>query len=79
MKKLIDITNCRFGKWTVLYKFNNPNKQDKRTLWTCRCDCGTIRNVDSYRIRSGGSKSCGCSKDGHSKTRLYSIWIGIKD
>ena len=79
MPKLIDITNCRFGKWTVLHKFNNPNKQDKRSLWTCRCDCGPIRNIDSFTLRSGGSKSCGCSKDGHSKTRLYSIWIGIKD
>ena len=77
--KLIDLSNQRFGKWTVLYKFDNPNKHDKRTLWTCKCDCGTIRNIESYTLRSGSSKSCGCSKDGHSKTRLYSIWIGIKD
>lgn len=77
--KLIDLSNQRFGKWTVLHKFDNPNKQDKRTLWTCKCDCGTIRNIESYTLRSGSSKSCGCSKDGHSKTRLYSIWIGIKD
>ena len=77
--KLIDLSNQRFGKWIVLHKFDNPNKRDKRTLWTCKCDCGTIRNIDSYTLRSGSSKSCGCSKDGHSKTRLYSIWIGIKD
>ena len=77
--KLLDLSNQRFGKWTVLHRFDNPNKHDKRTLWTCRCECGNIRNIDSYTLRSGSSKSCGCSKDGRSKTRLYSIWIGIKD
>ena len=77
--KLLDLSNQRFGKWTVLHRFYNPNKHDKRTLWTCKCDCGTIRNIESHTLRSGSSKSCGCSRDGHSKTRLYSIWIGIKD
>ena len=78
-KRLIDLSNQRFCKWNVLCKFDNPNKHDKRTLWTCKCDCGTIRNIDGYTHRSGSSKSCGCSKDGHSKTRLYSIWICMKD
>lgn len=79
MAGLIDLTNKRFGKWTVLYRFNNPNRHDKRTLWTCQCECGNIKNIDGYTLRTGQSSSCGCSKDGHSKTRLYSIWIGIKD
>ena len=79
MGKLIDLTNKKFGKWTVLKKFNNPNKHDKRNLWTCQCECGCIKNIDSYVLRTNRSTSCGCSKDGHSKTRLYSIWIGIKD
>lgn len=79
MARLIDLTNKRFGKWTVLYRFNNPNRHDKRTLWTCQCECGNIKNIDGYTLRTGQSLSCGCSKDGHSKTRLYSIWIGIKD
>ena len=51
--KLIDLSNQRFGKWTVLHKFDNPNKHDKRTLWTCKCDCGTIRNIESYTLRRG--------------------------
>lgn len=79
MAKLIDLTNKRFGKWTVLHRFNNHNRHDKRTLWTCQCECGNIKNIDGYTLRTGQSLSCGCSKDGHSKTRLYSIWIGIKD
>ena len=79
MAKLIDLTNLRFGKWTVSHRFNSKNKRDERTLWTCKCECGTIRNIDSLALRSGRTKSCGCSKDGHSKTRLYSIWCGIKD
>ena len=79
MAGLIDLTNKRFGKWIVIHRYDNPNKEDERTLWTCRCDCGTIRNIESLTLRSGKSKSCGCSKDGHSKTRLYSIWCGIRD
>lgn len=79
MAKLIDLTNQRFCKWTVLHRFNSQNKHDERTLWTCKCECGTIRDIDSLALRSGRTKSCGCSKDGHSKTRLYSIWCGIKD
>ena len=54
--KLIDLSNQRFGKWTVLHRFDNPNKHDKRTLWTCKCECGNIRNIDSYTLRSGSSK-----------------------
>ena len=49
--RLIDLSNQRFGKWTVLHKYDNPNKNDKRTLWTCKCDCGNIRNIDDYRRR----------------------------
>lgn len=79
MGKLIDLTGCKFGKWIVLNKYNKINSKDKRTLWTCKCQCGNIKNIDGYTLRRGTSSSCGCSKDGHSKTRLYSIWIGIKD
>ena len=30
------------------------------TYWTCRCSCGTIRNVAGYSLKSGDSRSCGC-------------------
>lgn len=79
MGKLIDLSGQKIGKWTILHKYNKTNTKDKRTLWTCQCECGNIKNIDGYTLRKGKSLSCGCSKDGHSKDRLYSIWIGIKD
>src|SRR6185437_7523964 len=32
------------------------------TYWRCRCDCGTIVEVESYRLRIGRTGSCGCRK-----------------
>ena len=49
-----DLTGRRFGRWTVL------GKTDTRTMWECRCDCGTLRAVNAKNMQSGGSKSCGC-------------------
>lgn len=30
--------------------------------WTCRCDCGTVKEVYQHRILTGTTKSCGCTK-----------------
>lgn len=45
----------RYGHWTVVERH-----EGSKVL--CRCDCGTEREVDAYALRSGRSKSCGCSK-----------------
>ena len=92
-KKSIDITGKRFGRWTVLYKSTKTYSQPNGTeyaLWHCRCDCGTERDILSANLRDGKTKSCGCYlsdkmkgrpnnyKTGHSGTRLYKIWDGMK-
>lgn len=28
--------------------------------WTARCDCGEIRTLPAYALRSGNTRSCGC-------------------
>lgn len=53
----IDLTNQRFGRWTVLHFDSNRKGQ---TYWYCRCDCGTERSVNASRLRNGTSQSCGC-------------------
>lgn len=55
--KLIDLTGQRFGRWVVIQRA--PNKGN-RTFWTCKCDCGNIKDVPSISLRKGESKSCGC-------------------
>lgn len=53
----INMTGQKFGRWTVIGFDCNKNR---RTMWKCRCDCGTERSVEGARLRGGRSKSCGC-------------------
>lgn len=80
--QLIDIAGQRFGKLTVVVRTGSIRN---RPAWLCRCDCGKELIVDGYALRSGNTKSCGCSrkgvkrnfKHGESQSRLYHIWCGM--
>ena len=51
---------ARFGRWTVL---SGRSPKSKKSLFAlCRCDCGVEREVESSRLRTGRSASCGCIK-----------------
>lgn len=50
----------RVGHWTTIARA--PSSSSGNGRWLCRCDCGTERSVDSHRLASGGSKSCGCAR-----------------
>lgn len=54
----IDLTGSQFGRWTVKNLFGKGANQNAK--WLCRCECGTIKPVDSIHLRYGLSKSCGC-------------------
>lgn len=43
-----------FSRWTVL------DQSEIEQSCICRCQCGTVRNVFVYNLKSGISKSCGC-------------------
>lgn len=30
--------------------------------WLCKCDCGTVKDIDSKHLKSGNTTSCGCRK-----------------
>lgn len=55
--QLQDLTGKRFGRWTVLSRA--PNR-DKEVYYNCRCDCGTEREINARSLRKGTSLSCGC-------------------
>jgi len=52
------------------------------------CTCGKVIEVLKYSVRSGNTKSCGCSKaalqravtmtHGMTKTPLYMVWAGMR-
>lgn len=89
MSRLIDLTGQRFGRWTVIRK--TDERQSKSVMWECRCDCGTVRLVNSANLRKGLTYSCGCynsekaakhckdmSKHDMYRDRLYRVWSGMK-
>lgn len=63
-KNLHDLSGQKFGRWTVLHRvesLSEPNGK-KATMWHCKCDCGTERDIRAGTLISGNSKSCGCLK-----------------
>jgi len=48
----------RFGHLTVLQR---EGSKDNRAIYKCQCDCGNIIIVDSNKLRTGNTKSCGCN------------------
>lgn len=85
---LIDLTNKRFNRLTVLHR-SSANSTQNKPMWVCKCDCGNITTVRGTDLKSGNTKSCGCldresaskrfTTHGYSHTRLYKIWCGMKD
>lgn len=63
---------ARIGRLKVLSESGfkvQPSGQRKR-LWKCRCDCGTVCIVMGGNLKTGNSTSCGCHhKEATSKAK----------
>ena len=53
MPARIDLTGQRYGRLVAL-------RRTRSGLWTCQCDCGTIKDIPLDSLRSGRGRSCGC-------------------
>lgn len=60
MNRLIDLSGKRFGKLLVSRRGQNIRGQPG---WECRCDCGHQYTVLGAHLRSGSTKSCGCTSN----------------
>jgi hypothetical protein len=62
----IDLTGQKYGRITVLEQVKKPDniKYTRATYWLCRCDCGTEKIINGYKLRRGFIESCGCLKRG---------------
>jgi hypothetical protein len=80
----MDLSGQRFGNWQVV----GPHiREPHKTMWACRCDCGTERRVNAADLRNGKSTNCGCIrrqkvgasnyKHGMGRTRLHARWLGM--
>lgn len=67
----------------VIVKFVGSRKYQR--LFECVCDCGAIRVVQLNHLRSGRSKSCGCTQKNHGKHQnkpsfnrsIYDAWRNL--
>lgn len=85
-----DISNMKFGRLTAIKNTMKKNSKGNY-IWLCKCECGNTIEVPSSRLLCGTTKSCGCYGDevrlrnwthkthGMAKTRLYKIWLGMKE
>lgn len=62
MRKLIDLTGQRFGRFLVQERGPNITESDgtSRVRWWCLCDCGNQVLVRASSLKAGTSQSCGC-------------------
>lgn len=58
MGQFQDLTNQKFNKLTVKYKYGKDKHGN--ILWYCKCDCGGNNIVNSKDLKIGAIKSCGC-------------------
>lgn len=59
MSNYIDLTGQRFGNLVVKEIFDSGGSH-KAARWTCVCDCGNEKIVDSQMLRRGYITHCGC-------------------
>lgn len=78
-----EMPKMKFGRLKPI-KIANIGKG--RTTWICKCDCGKEVVVTQKNLCNGNTRSCGCLNaevngmrtHGLSKTRLYTMFLGIK-
>ncbi len=88
-RQRLDLTGQTFGRLTAI-KWAGTNKQGN-SEWLCKCECGKKVVVNSQRLKSGKTRSCGClsseiiavrnkcrSKYNARHNRLYRIYYGMK-
>lgn len=74
-----DLTDRKFGQWTVLFKDLNHKNSKILTYWLCKCDCSLEKSIYGSHLISGRSYSCrGCSENKDKGRIPYRIISRIK-
>lgn len=85
--KIRDLTGQKFGNLIVTGLASD--KKSNRVSWNCICNCGNNTVVTSTNLVNGRVISCGCERSknlsqrctvhGKSHTRLYRVWLGMRE
>jgi len=88
--KFIVNSGDKFGWLTVIKELPQETRNGhlSERIFSCLCECGSIKAYRLVAIKHGGTKSCGCRRSfllskktrsrGEYKTRLYRLWNRIK-
>jgi hypothetical protein len=86
-----DLTGIRFERLVVLSQGKSRRYRCGRNaiVWIVRCDCGTIKEVESGHLTSGETVSCGCFirektrnrslTHGFTGTKVYKAWSAMRE
>jgi len=63
-KEVENLVGLTFGKLLVLSRAEDhvSANEDRHTVWTCRCQCGNIKDVIAGALKSGKTKSCATNR-----------------
>lgn len=73
--RLIDLTGQRFGRLVVIERADDyvSPKGKHVTMWTCKCDCGNVKNVPRNSLLRHNTRSCGCLCKETSKNNIEKV------
>lgn len=57
--RALNLVGKKFGGLTAISRI----PCSRRTYYLCKCECGITVLVDSYKLHTGQTKSCGCWRD----------------
>lgn len=57
----ISLVGEKFGKLTVV-GLDEEKSQNGKLIWRCVCECGNNLSISGSNLKSGHTKTCGCSK-----------------
>lgn len=96
MPNAVDLTGKRFGRLVarkvVYVDLHLHGKPFKRRAWDCLCDCGKSAPVQTQKLLSGHTTSCGCfnreknnaavsaanRRHGGTGTAEYQAWLNMR-
>ena len=82
--KIKDLTNMKFGRLTVIKRDFKKEKEielsgkRKRTYWVCKCECGNITTVETSKLTSNHTQSCGCIHSEVTRSKFDEDYTGVK-
>ena len=85
MPKFENLTGKRFGCMEVIGLDEERSKQKKTSYWLCKCECGNIKSLKNYSLKTNNYSDCHCNQrsyhlitHGKTNTRIYHIWCTMK-